>query len=175
MKRKTLSPVFVAAVLLAVTACILSLTFYLQALNVKSMYGTDIRKAIYETNEITATLEDTMNQGDYKTLVHTAARIEALSDAGMLHPEIDKARLALAKALYEYADALADGSYSQGAMKLLFDDTVNANSELRLLVQHAISSLADVDVKKMDRAFYKAMNQSSRFYKETTLLARHEG
>ena len=60
-------------------------------------------------------------------------------------------------------------------MKLLFDDTVNANSDLRLLVQHAISSLADVDVKKMDRAFYKAMNQSSRFYKETTLLARHEG
>ena len=60
-------------------------------------------------------------------------------------------------------------------MKLLFDDAANANKDLRLLIQHAISDLANVDVKKMDRAFYKAMNQSSHFYKELTLLAKHEG
>lgn len=175
MRRKTLSPIFVGAILLAFTACILMLTFYLQALNIKSMYGSDIRSAVYEANDMTGELSTSLSDIDYRSAVVYAARLEAMKDLGLLHPEIDKARHELSRALNEYADALLDGELSEGGMKLLSEDVMKANADLRLLLQHSIDTLADIDVKKMDRAFYKAMDSSSRIYKELTLLANHEG
>ncbi|MBR4941277.1 MAG: hypothetical protein IKZ19_04695 [Clostridia bacterium] len=174
MRRKTLSPAFVAVLLLAMTACILCLTFYLQALNVKSIYGTDIRVAIYEANEITENVPEMLSNNNYSEIVRTAAKLEALKDAGLLHNEIETSRNETARALFEYAEALNSGEFSESAMELLREDALNANSDLRQLVQHSITKLSDTDLKKMDRQFYKAMDAGSRFHKELTLIANND-
>lgn len=172
MKRKAISPILIFAILLAITASILCLTFYMQATSVKAIYGTDIRVAIYEANTITDDLPKLLEEGSYSDLIKTAAKLEALNDAGLLHPEIDSARLNTADAIYAYADALNDGTYSENAIELLREDVINANKDLRLLVQHSINKLADINVKKMDKAFFEAMNRGSKFYKEISILAK---
>ena len=174
MRRKSVSPILVGAILLAITASILCVTFYMQASSVKAIYGTDIRVAIYEVNTITDEVPDILEGKNYKELIKTAAKLEALTDAGLLHPEIDSARLESSDAIYAYADALQDGTYSESAIKLLEEDVINANKDLRLLVQHSINKLADVNVKKMDKAFFEAMNQASKFHKEISLLAKED-
>ena len=172
MRRKTISPVLIGAILLALTASILCITFYMQASSVKAIYGTDIRVAIYEANTITDEVPTILEDQNYTELIKTAAKLEALNDAGLLHPEINSARTEAADAIFAYADALYAETYSDGAMELLKEDVLNANKDLRLLIQHSINKLADVNVKKMDKAFFEAMNQSSKFYKEISLLAK---
>ena len=172
MRRKAISPVLIAAILLAVTASILCVTFYMQTVSVKAIYGTDIRVAIYEANKITDEIPDLLEENDYTELTKTAAKLEALKDAGLLHPEIDSARLKTADALFSYADAVYEGEYSESAIKLLKEDALSANKDLRLLVQHSINKLADTNVKKMDKAFFESMNQGTKFYKELSLLAK---
>ncbi len=174
MRRKTLSPVFVAAILLAVTASILCLTFYMQTVNIKAIYGTDIRVAVYDVNEITDEVPKAVEARDYAGLMKMAAKLEAAKDAGLLHPEIDSARLEAAKAIYTYADAIEAGTNGEAAMALLAEDVTDANADLRLLVQHAISKLADTNIKKMDKAYFKAMSKGTKFYKELSILASQE-
>lgn len=172
MRRKAISPFLIGAILLALTASILCVTFYMQASSVKAIYGTDIRVAIYEANSITDEVPTILENKDYTELIKTAAKLEALNDAGLLHPEINTARLNASDAIYAYADALFNENYSEGAMELLKEDALKANKDLRLLVQHSINKLADVNVKKMDKAFFEAMNQGTKFYKEISLLAK---
>ena len=172
MRRKTISPVLIGVILLALTASILCVTFYMQASSVKAIYGTDIRVAIYEVNTITEEVPTLLDEENYTELIKTAAKLEALKDAGLLHPEINNTRQSASAALYAYADALYDENYSEGAMNLLKEDAVKANKDLRLLVQHSINKLADVNVRKMDKAFFEAMNQGSKFHKEISLLAK---
>ncbi|MDD6263136.1 MAG: hypothetical protein PUA83_08675 [Clostridiales bacterium] len=171
MRRKTLSPAFITAILIALTSMIFCLVFYLQANNVKSIYGKDIRLAIYELNELTGKVPGLVESGTYEEIVKTAARFEVLTDAGLLHPDIDSARLAAADALYAYAEGVFSGRYSDSAMKLLSEDALSASDDLRLLVQHAISRLADSNTTKMDRNYFKSMNAGTKLYKELSLLA----
>ena len=82
MRRKTISPVLIGVILLALTASILCVTFYMQASSVKAIYGTDIRVAIYEANTITEEVPTLLDEENYTELIKTAAKLEALKDAG---------------------------------------------------------------------------------------------
>ena len=171
MRRKTFSPAFITAILLAVTAAIFALAFYLQGSNVRALYGSGIREAVYEVNDLTGRTEEVLASRELAPVLRLAARLDALSAAGVLHPAVEAERAALVRALDAYADGLEQGGLSENALKLLEEDALSANRRLRILVQHAIARLGDDNAKRMDRNFTRAMRQNSRVYKELTLLA----
>ncbi|MBQ5973555.1 MAG: hypothetical protein IJL69_05075, partial [Oscillospiraceae bacterium] len=89
MRRKTFSPAFITAILLAVTAAIFALAFYLQGSNVRALYGSGIREAVYEVNDLTGRTEEVLAGRELAPVLRLAARLVALSAAGVLHPAVE--------------------------------------------------------------------------------------
>ena len=173
MRRKVFSVETITAYLIALTSIIFLVVFILQSSNVKSIYGKSLRSDMYDLNSAIDAVKNAIQTDDINGLILSSTKLGSCKLAGEIHPSIKKHQEKCMNLLTEYLIAYNDSAYSQDALKLLQDD-LNVNvANLEKLVSHTISSLADMNTKKMDRSYYKSMSSTSKIYKELTILDNH--
>lgn len=173
--RKKLNPGVVVVCMFAITAAILCVMFAMQAYTMRKVYGSEIRKDIFEINDLTTAILDTLPDADADpsstdpaTLQFAAGAMERCDLGGRIHELYDTLRTTAIQTVSTYSKAVSDPTYSQEALQKLADDARIAVQQLRSATQYMMSELNSTDIDQMNYAYYSAMNVDAKVYKRLT-------
>ena len=187
--RKKLSPAVIVVCLLAITASILCVMFAMQASAMRRVYGSEIRRDIFEINTLTETLlknlpEDASEASetihtaiDDAALLFEAGALERCDLGGRIHEQYDTLRNAAIRAVRAYAEASVSAyetEWSEEALKKLAQEARLAVKQLRSATQYLMSELNSTDVNQMNRAYEQAMDANAKVYKRLTHYIENE-
>ena len=187
--RKKLSPAVIVVCLLAITASILCVMFAMQASAMRRVYGSEIRRDIFEINTLTETLLKNLPEdaSEASETIHTAINDAALLfEAGALercdlgsriHEQYDTLRNAAIRAVRAYAEASVSAyetEWSEEALQKLAQEARLAVKQLRSATQYLMSELNSTDVNQMNRAYEQAMDANAKVYKRLTHYIENE-
>lgn len=187
--RKKLSPAVIVVCLLAITASILCVMFAMQASAMRRVYGSEIRRDIFEINTLTETLlknlpEDASEASetihtaiDDAALLFEAGALERCDLGGRIHEQYDTLRNAAIRAVRAYAEASVSAyetEWSEEALQKLAQEALLAVKQLRSATQYLMSELNSTDVNQMNRAYEQAMDANAKVYKRLTHYIENE-
>lgn len=187
--RKKLSPAVIVVCLLAITASILCVMFAMQASAMRRVYGSEIRRDIFEINTLTETLlknlpEDASEASetihtaiDDAALLFGAGALERCDLGGRIHEQYDTLRNAAIRAVRAYAEASVSAyetEWSEEALQKLAQEARLAVKQLRSATQYLMSELNSTDVNQMNRAYEQAMDANAKVYKRLTHYIENE-
>ena len=187
--RKKLSPAVIVVCLLAITASILCVMFAMQASAMRRVYGSEIRRDIFEINTLTETLlknlpEDASEASetihtaiDDAALLFEAGALERSDLGGRIHEQYDTLRNAAIRAVRAYAEASVSAyetEWSEEALQKLAQEARLAVKQLRSATQYLMSELNSTDVNQMNRAYEQAMDANAKVYKRLTHYIENE-
>lgn len=187
--RKKLSPAVIVVCLLAITASILCVMFAMQASAMRRVYGSEIRRDIFEINTLTETLlknlpEDALEASetihtaiDDAALLFEAGALERCDLGGRIHEQYDTLRNAAIRAVRAYAEASVSAyetEWSEEALQKLAQEARLAVKQLRSATQYLMSELNSTDVNQMNRAYEQAMDANAKVYKRLTHYIENE-
>ena len=187
--RKKLSPAVIVVCLLAITASILCVMFAMQASAMRRVYGSEIRRDIFEINTLTETLlknlpEDASEASetihtaiDDAALLFEAGALERCDLGGRIHEQYDTLRNAAIRAVRAYAEASVSAyetEWSEEALQKLAQEARLAVKQLRIATQYLMSELNSTDVNQMNRAYQQAMDANAKVYKRLTHYIENE-
>ena len=187
--RKKLSPAVIVVCLLAITASILCVMFAMQASAMRRVYGSEIRRDIFEINTLTETLlknlpEDASEASetihtaiDDAALLFEAGALERCDLGGRIHEQYDTLRNAAIRAVRAYAEASVrayETEWSEEALQKLAQEARLAVKQLRSATQYLMSELNSTDVNQMNRAYEQAMDANAKVYKRLTHYIENE-
>ena len=187
--RKKLSPAVIVVCLLAITASILCVMFAMQASAMRRVYGSEIRRDIFEINTLTETLlknlpEDASEASetihtaiDDAALLFEAGALERCDLGGRIHEQYDTLRNAAIRAVRAYAEASVSAyetEWSEEALQKLAQEARLAVKQLRSATQYLMSELNSTDVNHMNRAYEQAMDANAKVYKRLTHYIENE-
>lgn len=187
--RKKLSPAVIVVCLLAITASILCVMFAMQASAMRRVYGSEIRRDIFEINTLTETLlknlpEDASEASetihtaiDDAALLFEAGALERCDLGGRIHEQYDTLRNATIRAVRAYAEASVSAyetEWSEEALQKLAQEARLAVKQLRSATQYLMSELNSTDVNQMNRAYEQAMDANAKVYKRLTHYIENE-
>ena len=181
--RKKLSPAVIVVCLLAITASVLCVMFAMQAGAMRRVYGSEIRRDIFEINALTETLlknlpvdapeepETVHTAIDDAALLFDAGALERCDLGGRIHEQYDALRNAAIRAVRAYAEASVgayETEWSEEALQKLAQEARLSVKQLRSATQYLMSELNSTDVNQMNRAYEKAMDANAKVYKRLT-------
>ncbi len=187
--RKKLSPAVIVVCLLAITASILCVMFAMQASAMRRVYGSEIRRDIFEINTLTETLlknlpEDASEASetihtaiDDAALLFEAGALERCDLGGRIHEQYDTLRNAAIRAVRAYAEASVSAyetEWSEEALQKLAQEARLTVKQLRSATQYLMSELNSTDVNQMNRAYEQAMDANAKVYKRLTHYIENE-
>lgn len=187
--RKKLSPAVIVVCLLAITASNLCVMFAMQASAMRRVYGSEIRRDIFEINTLTETLlknlpEDASEASetihtaiDDAALLFEAGALERCDLGGRIHEQYDTLRNAAIRAVRAYAEASVSAyetEWSEEALQKLAQEARLAVKQLRSATQYLMSELNSTDVNQMNRAYEQAMDANAKVYKRLTHYIENE-